>query len=316
MVTDDFMMSEFKKQKLINETKHIDIISEAKHQDIINEAKQYTIDDLILRLRCPLGGKLFLKPVLANNGKVYEEMELINHIYTNNELGLNSNYIDVLPIQSLVNFMVEKYPDLKNERFKFDESKFKNNFILNIKKIKMEIDNGNYDYLLNYDKIYMVNLEYKYYINILSYAPLNITKHVIQHTVDINENIINNGLSWPLLNHCLKSKNKNIVKSLLDYNKDININSTCPGDGWTVGHQTFHYGFDLDMIKRMIKLGMKLDIQNKDGYIPITYCCKKSTPDIIEYIFEMTSKIHPSITETLISGIYENKNLNSDQKEK
>lgn len=283
----------------------------------MEQAKELTIDDLLARLRCPLSGKLFGKPVVASNGCVYEETELINYLEGPNELGLSQSYKEIVPVQTLINYLIERYPELKDEQYKYtyDPSKFKRSCMRNIDKIKKDIENNRFDNLLQYDNFRISALSYMYYNHVLKHANENVLAHVISRTTDINEKIDDNNLYWSLLNRALKNDSKT-VRAIVKYAKNLNVNSVCDGDSWSAAHQSFYYKIDLDTIKLLISKGMKLNVTNNDGITAVEMCMEHSKHDTISYILkDVITGISSDIAGRMISYLYDNNNLTDEQKE-
>ena len=276
----------------------------------------YTVDDLISRLRCPLSRKIFSKPVVASDGKVYEEMELLNHIEDSNSLGLSDTYVHLVPLKSLISFLIEKYPDLKSEQFHMDKSEYRNKFAFNIPAIKNDIKARKFDCLLNFDKIYISKLGSDHYDIILKYAPANVLEHVLGHTPDINAPCWSN--NWALMNHALRSYNASIITNILKYAPNIDVNTVCSGDDWSAAHQALYYvkNVNLDVIKLLMSKGMNLNCHNRNGDSPLYHGFEMQRYEVIEYILGTVSGIDGVGCERLISMIYSNGKLDEDQQEK
>lgn len=283
----------------------------------MEKVKELTLDDLIARLRCPLSGKLFAKPVIASNGCVYEENELVKYIEGPNDLGLSQTYKEIVPIQTLVNYIVQRYPELKPEQYKytFDPSKFKRSFIRNFDKIRNDIANNRFENLLQYDGYKVSVLTYEYYNHVLQNAKENILSHFISTTMDINEKLIDGDSNRPLLNRAISS-NRSTVRAIVKYAKNLNVNSISESDGWSVAHQAFRYNLDLDLIKTLISKGMKITMMNVDDVSAVEICMSYAKHDVISYILkEVISSVSSDMAGKMISGLYENGNISDDHKE-
>jgi hypothetical protein len=281
----------------------------------MEKVKDLTLDDLLARLRCPLSGKLFGKPVVASDGRVYEETELVNYLEGTNELGLSTKYKEIVPIQTLVNYIVERYPELKSEQYRYDTSNSKRSFMRNVEKIKSDIAGNRFDALLQYDNFKISALSYVYYMHIIKHAKENVLSHVISRTIDINEPFSDNGSEWSLLNKVLQS-DKSTVRMILKYAKNINVNSICTSDGWSVAHQAFYYNLELDIIKLLISKGMKITTINRDGVSAAEACMECSKYDVINYILkDIISSVSSDMAGRMISCLYDNGNIMDDQRE-
>jgi len=93
----------------------------------------YYITDISL-LYCPLSHCIFLQPVLADDGNVYEKQmikqwQLKNGTSPNTRQPISNRFTNCIPIKKLVDEFLIKYPELKNDQYilDVDELTFMNN---------------------------------------------------------------------------------------------------------------------------------------------------------------------------------------------
>ncbi len=284
-------------------------------EQISDKSEILTIEDLVKKLKCPLSGKIFKNPVLASDGKLYEEDELLFHFYNGNKLGLSPEYTRVTPISSLVTYLIRKYPDLAKGVYAPEKGKFAGNFLFNIKKIQTEVDKGNYDIILNFDKIYITKLGSNTVFKIISKCSMETLKHFSQNCEDINVPIFNSD-EWPLLNYCMKNLKSDRIMIMIQNSPNINVNSICQDDKWTAGHQLFCYKHNTDLINLMVKKGMDLTIKNGNGRTIVDSCFQYSDFQTIKVFLEkIKSFLTSELRMTLINSIYSNEKIKESEKE-
>lgn len=275
-----------------------------------------TLEDLLLRLRCPLSNKIFLKPVIASDGKVYEEDELLYYIDTGNVNESLINYKEIRPIESLISFILEKYPEFKSEQYKPNQRNSKYIFRKDIEKIRDDISKKKFETLLKYTGIIIGIIPLNYYTYVLDHATEDIIIHVLNNTLNINFNFNfdYDNCKWALLNRCMKD-NHNHALLILKHTTKLNVNTFCEEDGWYVGHQAFYYGVNLEIIKLLISKGMKLNNKNKKGQSVFDACMLYSKYDVLEYMCSIISDWSEIDIENMINKICNNSKLEEHEME-
>ncbi len=274
------------------------------------------LNGLVSKLKCPISGKIFNSPVLANDGAVYEECELLEHIFEGNNKNFSLEYTKIGPISSLITYLLKKYPELDEEVYKEDKMKYKDSFIFILPRINIELKRGNYGILQEFKGIFLGALSSQTVFDIINNGTIDTVKHVAKQIQDINKLIYHN--KWSLLNWCMKNSYSERIYILLEHSKDIDVNSVCLDDGWSACQQLFKYGHNLNLVKKMVDMGMDLTLKNKKGGTPLYQCFSTSNIEIIEYIYDIAKEKNLMTKDTLeiiINGIYRNKHLPTDKKE-
>jgi hypothetical protein len=298
------------------------------------DVPQYTMNDLIKKLTNDTTGKLYCKPILGEDGQIHEELE---YIKKHGHGVLNFTYI--IPIISLIDYLIEQHPELEKNKYVADYSIMSGDFCYNFRNIIAAIDNKKWDYLLNFDSFYVEKLGESYIYKIINnktesfkcnICPIEIQIHVLKNIKDINVNILDKSsvgmvgtkTNWPLLNRIItKTKKSDILMKVLKYCKDIDVNVRCPTDGWTTIHQLFHYKNDKNIVNAFMNKN-KIDwlAQNKKGLTALEIGFKKGKFCLIElaltnYNFDDDDEID-KIIDNIIFKIFPQKLITCDQMEK
>jgi hypothetical protein len=228
--------------------------------------------------------KLLYNPVLANDGNVYEKEALIEFLKQNDykspidkNIKINMKFIDVFQIKSIIDNFINAFPELKKMQY-IPHGKYDNNMILQhnefIDEINEIFSSRNYSDLMKYVNfdISIINTNFDHFIK---NASSEIFMYFVNNLQDINAKSCNN-VHWPLLNILATCDKEEYFKYVLD-KPNININSTCENDGWTVLHQHIRYfPNNVNMIKYIIDKGGLLNKINSSGetalYYIIKYC--------------------------------------------
>src|SRR3990170_382402 len=86
-----------------------------------------SLNDVLIKLKCPLSKKIFKYPVLASDSNVYEMIEIVKRIKDDNKSPitgevLKPNIILVKSLKSFINSLLEYFPQLKEHIYIYDKN--------------------------------------------------------------------------------------------------------------------------------------------------------------------------------------------------
>lgn len=232
----------------------------------VNDLK-YTIQELIT---CPISRMIFLDPVTARDGIVYERKVIESWFNEKNTSPITSNKIksNLVPaylIKNITEEFIKHYPELLKDRY----IPPKLAHIENIHTISLILEVGDYNELFKYDNFVIKGLmTYKWCFNeLLLRAPLEILKYIIDN-LQSHEEINQNDIAFTIV--------KSERAELLDY---------------------------------LIEKGLVLTNRDKLGKTILHYICEKyyiSTINLVKNEI-ITSKITSNIGISCIHYIIKNK---------
>lgn len=197
---------------------------------------------------CPLTNQIFNDPVIAEDGQLYER-SAIEQWFSENKISplsrkvIHTNLVESYTIKNILDSLLRKNPDLKLQQFEID-----NSHQMNENTIIKLINSSQYNKLLNYAK-FDFNIFMKRIIlfeKLLSHAPNDILKYVIDNTIDID------------------CKNKIGTKP---------IHMICNSCNY-------------DIIKYVFEKGANFELEDDSKWRPIHHLCYNSRDDIIEYLIK------------------------------
>lgn len=282
----------------------------------------YNNDKEAENLCCPITLEIYLDPVVASDGHVYER-EAIMRCMRSRSISpitrevLNKELYPCYKIKSQVDEYLKLNPDKIHNQYvlskKFDDA------VLTITKA---INDEKYDDLLNY-----VDYELEKLLNIINdmnemgrenFFDKN-NDDVIKYIIDnsINLNTMQAGLNNCLIHYVCQYASLNVIKYIISKNvnieaenskkvrpihiacqfrdldvvtaivsNNININlnlEVADIEGWRPIHYASHFSSQL-VIKYLISLGVELDAKTNDGYKCIHFICRNSTINMIQFI--------------------------------
>ena len=244
---------------------------------------------------CPISREIMSEPVIADDGHIYERQMIEQWFIDNNTSpitreNINNSLKSCQIVKTIIDTMLNKYPELKDKQFKTD-----NSHMSNVQTINKWISNRNYDKLLNYihyDAVYFY--EEGMWTNILEYCKNkdNILIHILDNSNTFE--IIYNGYT-ELLKLLLEYSNPNIQKYCLDkcINKSEIKDKSNINDNTKINDNTGINAIFLnicrteskELIKYMMDKCKNIDYTNyvdEDGWSCLHYLCYKFFPELIK----------------------------------
>ena len=217
---------------------------------------------------CPLTNQIFNDPVIAEDGQLYER-SAIEQWFSENKISplsrkvIHTTLVESYTIKNILDSLLKKNPDLKLQQFKLD-----NSHQMNVNTIIKLINSGQYNKLLNYAKfdfnIFMKNTIV--FGGLLSQAPNDILKYVIDNTIDIDcKNKIGTKPIHLICNNC----NYDIIKYVFEKGADFELEDDSK---WRPIHHLCYNSRD-DIIEYLIKNKIDLNCKTNFGWLPIHAAC-------------------------------------------
>ena len=136
--------------------------------------------------------KIFLDPVMASDGYIYEFNEIFHYLLENKtspttNQPINDNLIKVNTLKSLINILIDAFPTLKENQYVNKKWSGKTDIKYYKYIINYCISNNNYELLKNIEE-----MDFNIIDNIRDFitnCPLNIMKKLLENTVNINDNL-------------------------------------------------------------------------------------------------------------------------------
>jgi ankyrin repeat protein len=226
---------------------------------------------------CPLSNEIFLDPVMADDGHLYER-QMISTWLSNNNISpitrneMSDNLKDCYVIKNILNTILTKHPTLKESQYKLD-----NSFQSNIPIIQNYIDNNRFDKLLDYVDYDMQYLVTNNLLDILEKCDNKVAKHIIDNCINFDF-IDNRGYSAILW--IAEIGNDEIIKHVIDKGLHLDyIDAT----GWSILHHLCLRGLT-ESIKYAINKGVPLEKENNNGWRPIHAACHYCNEDTIKLL--------------------------------
>lgn len=229
-------------------------------------------------ITCPITHQIFDDPVIASDGHIYERSAIKKWLSISNESPISGLVItnELIPCyfaKKIIDDFLMIYPDESVHKFKKTNSHHDN-----IEEIKCIIAERNYDLLVSYIEFDLDLLKYDI-VEIVKSIPIDIFKHLIDNTIDLNCKLTN--LGGRLFNFVVAYSTPEMTKYLID--KGIELEYTC--DGWRPIHVVCRRSTP-EIIKCVIDNGVDLECEMTSGWRPIHLLCKYSTSSMIKYVID------------------------------
>lgn len=264
------------------------------------------IDTFINKLRCPLTGKLFLEPVITDDGNIYEKDALINILIHNNGIipntGAQINNIGntVWQLKTLIDLILQNYDYLEKELYIKNDIQLPN--IIPHNKVLFNIFGNNLDILCRFDKLFIKDFylrEGEKLDEFFKYDK-NIIDKLLSKMQDLNDGIRGNpDNDLNPLNVAIKSSDKDIIMLFIKNGADIN-KAICTENNWTATHQIIYYNSDIEIIKMFIDKCDNLFQKTKNGNSIMNFIIRYRV-DYIEYAINKLNEITISNKDELLS---------------
>lgn len=281
---------------------------------------------IIDKLRCPITKKIFLNPVLASDGVVYEKSKLfirINKDGKSPKTGkeLDYNIRNVFTIKSFINSLIESYPDLKDDVYKPEpeDKNIKIFYSMAKSEVKSLISTRRFSELKSFIGFDLVDIGREKVCDLLKKSPDDVLKHVIDSSKDLNVGY--SGClcgtcrpAWHFVNYVCRDGNNEICRYL--FNKEgVNLEKAC-SDGWRPIHQVSQYkSSDSDLIIHLVSKGVDLFCENGKGKTPLEFFCKKNKKEAIIYALDKVDQIEGVLRDKMIKKLYKNYYISQEDRE-
>lgn len=265
------------------------------------------IDTFINKLRCPLTGKLFFEPIIADDGNIYEKDALINILIHNNGIIPNTgNKINnigniVWQLKTLIGLILENYDYIKKELYIKNDIQIPN--IIPYNKVLFNIFGNNLDMLCRFDKLFIKDFylrEGEKLDEFFKYDK-NVIDKLLSKMQDLNDGIRGypeNDLNP--LNLAIKNYDKDIIMLFIKNGTDIN-KAICTETKWTATHQIIYCISDVEIIKMFISKCDNLFQKTKNGNSIMNFIFRYRV-DLIEYAINKLNEITITDRDELLSS--------------
>lgn len=226
-------------------------------------------EDICDHLKCPITDMIFLEPVVAEDGFIYEHEAILKWIRMYSDSPLTKKHlssdrlINCIPYKKQVDGFLEKHPDYRQLQYiPAGDDELILDYIIN----------GQYSKLLRYNSFKADQLK-DHFENIFHRVEYGvIDKHTIGHILD-NIDDINVKNSRQSLIHYVCSYCPSDVTLKFLRKPDLNLEETT-SLGWRPIHSACMYG-TYDTIKYLVDRGVRLEAKTSEGNRPIHLVCQK-----------------------------------------
>lgn len=242
-------------------------------------------------IRCPITKDIFLDPVVAEDGHIYERTAIEKWFKTHSISPMTGTKINnkivfpVFHIKKIINDLITDNPKLKEEQYQLPKLKFKKH----IKLVYQLIDNNQFNELLKYDEFDLKKFNRHKLIKLLKKCKNNnIIKYFIDNIINVGVKILikvrhnKTPVYGKLLHLMARYSTIENIKYLLN-NKRINIMSKTSDNNFVTHLACYN---NLDTLKLFIDNGVPINTPNSFGNYPIHIACWENKLDIIKYLIE------------------------------
>lgn len=253
--------------------------------------KPNILQDLLI---CPITLQIFLEPVCAADGHIYELTALLDCLKLSNKspttnMPMNAIYTPAYLIKNLVDKLLEENPELKKEQF---IKKIDNSINSNINSTNSTNNTNN-----------IVNINSTTTVHIVSDKGV-FSKFVKNKLFNQLYNYISrfdNHITLTIDDNCEDIfKNDEIAKLLIDKNVTIKDHKT-----WTLLHFVCRYSsFEIIkyIIKKYISENKSIEYKVFDNWIPIHIICRYAEPPAVKYIIDTYIELKLDLECELLNG--------------
>lgn len=252
------------------------------------KSEKLNIDEFIKLIACPLTCKIFLYPIIADDGIVYEEQAFLMSSVGNKNVSIN--YTHVKTLKSFIESFIDKYPEYKKRQYVLDTSiKIEKQHCLHNNDVLKLIELSQFDKIKQYINFDFKLIQQAYCDKLLKSASEDVFKYIIDNLMDINADINDRGWSFlNLLCYGVSKRLPNVVKYAIEKGGDIL--HFCKSDNWYPLHQIVHFSGNESLIKwgidKHLMAESNLYVMNKDGDSILYRIFLRCNKDIINYVLE------------------------------
>jgi len=238
---------------------------------------------------CPLSNEIFLDPVMADDGHLYER-QMISTWLSNNDISpitrkeMSDTLRDCYVIKNLITHILLKNPQLKDSQYKID-----NTFRSNIPIIENYLANNRFDKLLDYIEYDMQYLfEHRMLINILEHGNDKISKHIFNGCTNIN---FSDGNGNSVVIDICEYGSDELIRHVIGNGVNLNWKDRA---GWSILHYLCLRGLT-ESIRYVLDKGVSLEEENIHGWRPIHAACYYCNEDTIKLLISKNVNLRTKI---------------------
>lgn len=276
------------------------------------------INEFIKLITCPLTGKIFKNPIIANS-VVYEKAAYIeNNKEENNKKGFEV-YIEVVSLKSFIHTFLESYPEYESMQYRSD-----NSYLYEKRKIDSYILSGNFEKILEYKCFSIKTMGLTTLSKFLIGSSNQIFEYFIKNAIDINEEFTDSPpyIGWNILNYmCTITRNIDInkIKLLLEHNPTF-ISHKCRHDNFyplyqLCLHDCMDNEFMVYMINKHVEGNVSLYEKNCNNEVIALSIIKKYPKIVIDCIIEKLGNENSNQITNIIHNLDKNSNISALEKE-
>ena len=217
---------------------------------------------------CPLTGKIYQVPVLAEDGFFYEELAILKHIASSKtspttQKPMNSNLITCVLFNVMLKMFLEKNPEKKIDEYVISHTQNKD-YLDKIIIMKQ------YDKLLLFDDFDLSQFDHNLIITLFRRASNEVLKYFIDHIINLEEPIASEtNVKTYLIYYVVQYSNLEILRHLAQ--NDINLEIRDSRNHRPI-HTACRYA-SLEIIKYLVDCGVDLNCEQEYSWSSIHSIC-------------------------------------------
>ena len=261
--------------------------------------------------------KIYLEPVLADDGEIYEKSALLKHLRDNNHISpkypnmkISKNIIKVNIISSLINLFLDHKPELKEHMY----VKQQDEFYMDYDELNNILGNNNrISEILKYKQIELDCLNVKALKKFLCGNNVDVQKYFIDNVSNLDCPIVIESSIDYLINIIISCENYKLVEYIIG---KININCTRPSSNETPLHILVkNHSSKSNLILHMVNSGADLSIKNSNGHSVLNYLMNFCKVEVVECILYYCVDLDSENKSQNINHLYNNNNIATEEKE-
>jgi len=239
----------------------------------------FSHDQLRQKFSCPISKQLFLDPVVAEDGNVYERAEIskwleLSQMSPVTNLLMGPTRIRCFIFNTWLEDFYEKNPEEK--LFKYDP---RLNHIDHLDAVRDIFQNEQFDRLKNYKKFDLAYIDvddFCRFINKDSNNSNKIIKYFLDNIFDLD---FVDGDGWSIVHYVAECAKPKIISYLMTKDVDLTL---VTNDNWTFTHLVCDHSTS-DMAKIVIDMNFDDSPKTKNGWTALHTICECQTFDVINH---------------------------------
>ncbi|MCJ7637421.1 MAG: hypothetical protein MUO21_08030, partial [Nitrososphaeraceae archaeon] len=169
------------------------------------------IKDILENFVCPITLHIVRNPVIASDGKIYEESAFIELLTKDNKSpitreNLNKKYYSSHDIKSTIDHLENLYPEIKSLRYIEDMT-----YVNNISKIQRFVKQDNMKKIMDYTDFVIKDMIRKNILDkVIEKSAFDVLDHIIEYSLDLDKDLL-------IFIICSSMKSKNSTNFAIDY---------------------------------------------------------------------------------------------------